>query len=115
MIFLKFFDIIYIENEKKDRKLLRFIGHYGCLQETNEIALEATSLEAANSYLHECACESYNNYIYNKYINEEDKYKINKAHKENIENIEYWAEPFNCLNPEHSAILKAQENEFWRV
>lgn len=112
MIFSEIFDIIYIENEKKDRKLLRFIGHYGCLQETNEIALEATSLESANSYLHECACESYNNYIYNKYINEEDKYKINKAHKENIE---YWVEPFNYLNPEHCAILKAQENEFWRV
>ena len=112
MIFLKFFDIIYIENEKKDRKLLRFIGHYGCLQETNEIALEATSLESANSYLHECACESYNNYICNEYVSEEDECE---ADEECEESIEYWVEPFNCLNPEHSAILKAQENEFWRV
>lgn len=101
--------------KRRIEKLLRFIGHYGCLQETNEIAFEATSLESANSYLHECACESYNNYICNEYVSEEDEYKINRAHKKNIENIEYWVEPFNYLNPEHRAILKAQENEFWRV
>ena len=92
--------------------MLRFIGYYGCSQETNEIALEATSLEAANSYLHECACESYDSYICNEYVSEEDECE---ADKEREEDIEYWAEPFNCLNPEHRAILKAQENEFWRV
>ena len=47
-----------------------------------------------------------------EYVSEEDECE---ADEECEESIEYWAEPFNCLNPEHSAILKAQENEFWRV
>ena len=29
--------------------------------------------------------------------------------------IEYYVEPFDYLNSEHLAILKAQKNEFWRV
>ena len=97
---------------KEGIKLMRFIGYYGCSQETNEIALEANSLESANEYVLECACESYDGYHYDEYVSEEDECEVDEAREDDIE---YHVEPFNCLNPEHRAILKAQENEFWRV
>ena len=89
--------------------MLRFIGYYGCSQETNEIALEATSLESANNYVDECACASYYSYSCNEYISEEDECEAREH------DIQYRIEPFDCLNPKHLAILEAQENEFWRV
>lgn len=97
---------------KEGAKLMRFIGYYGCSQESNEIALEANSLESANSYVYECACESYDSYSYDEYVSEEDECEVDEAREDDIN---YYVEPFNYLNPEHRDILKAQENEFWRV
>lgn len=91
---------------------MRFIGYYGCTQESNEIALEANSLESANSYVYECACESYDSYNCEEYVSEEDECEADEMREDDIN---YYVEPFNYLNPEHRAILKAQENEFWRV
>lgn len=91
---------------------MRFIGYYGCSQESNEIALEANSLESANNYVYECACESYDSYCCDEYVSEEDECEVDEARELDIE---YHVEPFNYLNPEHRAIFKAQENEFWRV
>lgn len=97
---------------KEGIKLMRFIGYYGCTQESNEIALEANSLESANSYVYECACESYDSYNHEEYMSEEDECEADEAREYDIE---YYVEPFDYLNPEHRDILKAQENEFWRV
>lgn len=91
---------------------MKFIGYYGCSQEINEIALEANSLESANSYVHECAYESYDSYNCDEYVSEEDECEIDEAREDDIE---YYVEPFDYLNPEHLAILKAQKNEFWRI
>lgn len=91
---------------------MKFIGHYGCSNESNIIALEASSKEKANNYVYECACECYDGYYHCYYGNEDDEEYID----EEIENdIEYYVEPFDYNNEEHMDILREQENEFWEV
>lgn len=91
---------------------MKFVGYYGCVEEHNEIALEAKSVESANNYVYECACESYDSYYRDDYVDEEEECYAD----ENRENeIEYYIEPFDYNNENHLAILKEQEYEFWEV
>ena len=91
---------------------MKFIGHYGCVEEHNEIALEAKSIESANNYVYECACESYDSYFRDDYVDEEEEHYIVQNRESEIE---YYVEPFDYKNEAHLAILKGQEYEFWRV
>ena len=43
---------------------MKFIGYYGCSNESNIIALEASSKEKANNFVYECACECYDGYYH---------------------------------------------------
>lgn len=90
---------------------MKFIGHYGCVGEHNEIALEAKSVESAINYVYECACESYDSYSRDDYADEEEYY-VNESRESEIE---YYVETFDYGNKTHLAILKEQEYEFWRV
>lgn len=90
---------------------MKFVGYYGCVEEHNEIALEAKSVESANNYVYECACESYDSYYRDDYVDEEECYIDEDRENE----IEYYIEPFDYKNENHLTILKEQEYEFWEV
>ncbi len=92
---------------------MKFVGYYGCVEEHNEIALEAKSVESANNYVYECACESYNGHYHNDYVDEEEEEYYADENREN--EIEYYVEPFDYKNENHLTILKEQEYEFWEV
>lgn len=95
---------------------MKFIGYYGCSNESNIIALEASSKEKANNYVYECACECYGRYYhYHCYYENENGGDEEYIDEERENDINYCVEPFDYNNEEHMNILREQENEFWEV
>ena len=95
---------------------MKFIGYYGCSNDFNIIALEASSKEKANNYVYECACECYGGYYhYHCYYENENGGDEEYIDEERENDINYYVEPFDYNNEEHMNILREQENEFWEV
>lgn len=89
---------------------MKFIGHYGCTGDNEEIAILARSKAAAENFIFECACESFESFShYDEYIDEEEYQEAM------MQDIEYYVEPFDYNNEEHLFILKEQENNFWEI